>query len=423
MSKIKYILFALLCIPVFLYAQNFTYKSKVAQAPKDGFYKIQLTTALSAYAASHLEDLRMIDNDGKEIPFLLKKEEAYQPQTDFITYNIIEDNSDGDWQTLLIENPGQDKIDKFIFEMKNAETDRTVRISGSNDKEKWFVVRDRFYFSSMGMGSEATVRQLITFPMSDYRYFKVEIRMRDKQPLNILRAGYSSQEYKTPSYLQVSGLTYQRTDSNKKTYLRFTCTPANRIDKLVFHISAPALFKRECILRIPDKNNENTASDNINMSAKSAKFRESYPREESFELSADNGRYVETVDFLGYDKTGNFIIEISNFDNETLKIDSVTAYQLTSTLTAEMKKDKSYFLYFGDSLLSSPSYDLVYFQNKIPADAATLSIGEVQAKSVVVKEEYNKSNDKMMVWIGLGVIAVILFFLTGSMMKKMGKEA
>lgn len=422
MSKLIFMLLLVFVAPAITFAQNFTYKAKVAPAPKDGFYKILLSSELNAFASAHHDDLRMMDNDGKEIPFLLKKEDQYQTQSDFVNYGILEDNSEGDWQAIVIANANKDKIDKFIFEMKNAETDRVVRISGSNDRGKWYVVRDRFYFISMGTGADATVRQQITFPVSDYLYFKVEIRMKDKQALNIEQVGYSSQEYKAPAYLRVNGVSFKRTDSNKSTRLHFSCLPLNRIDKLVFHISSPAMFKRSGIVKKMLAVEEYSADGHTNLSMSSKKYRSEYTPEESFELNSEDRRFIETSSYLGYDKTSDFLIEINNYDNEALKIDSVTAYQLSSTLTAELKKDKSYFLYFGDSLLHAPSYDLVYFQNKIPADAATLSIGEVQPKSAVVKEEYSKSNDKMMVWIGLGIIAVILFFLTGSMVKKMGKE-
>jgi hypothetical protein len=405
-----------------LAAQNFTYKSKIAHVPANGFYKVALSSNLGAYASAQYQDLRLIDNEGKEIPYLLKKENVFQSQTDFVAYNILENNTEGVWQTVIIDNDGKHQIDQFIFEMKNAETDRTVRISGSNDQEKWYVVRDRFYFISMGSGGDATVRQQITFPVSDYRYFKVEIRMKDKQALNILRVGYSNQAYKTPAFLKVNGLTFKSKDSNKRTLIQMSCLPANRIDKLVFHISAPDLFKRTGRIKKTIAVEE-SGNSSANLSMSSKKFRSTYTPEESFELNSETGRAVETSSLLGDDKSDAFTIEIENFDNMPLKIDSITAYQLGSTLTAEMKKDKSYFLYFGDSLLSAPSYDLVYFQNKIPADAASVEMGEVQLKSVPVKDEYNQSKDKMLVWIGLGVIAVILFVITGSMVKKMGKES
>lgn len=416
------LLIFLFAAPLLLQAQNFTYKSKLGQVNESGFYNISLSSQLGAYALAHYEDLRLIDNEGKEIPYLLKKENMYQTQTDFVTYNIMEDNTEGDWQTVIIENSGRNKIDKFIFEMKNAETDRVVRISGSNDREKWYVVRDRFYFISLGMGSDATVRQQITFPVSDYPYFKVEIRMKDKHALKILQVGYSNQAFKAPAFLKVNGLSYSVKDSNKKTLLQMSCRPANRIDKLVFHISAPDLFKRNGrITTMIAEEESGSSAGNLSLSAK--KFKSTYSPEEAFELNSENGRWVETSSFLGDEKTGDFIIEIENLDNTPLVIDSISAYQLTSAITADLKKGNSYFLYFGDSLLQAPSYDLVYFKNKIPADPPSVQMEDVQPKSAIIKDEYDQSDDKMMVWVGLGVIAVILFFITGSMVKKMGRES
>ncbi len=421
MAKIFYSSLLFLA-PIYLQAQNFSHKAKIADIAKDGFYTIQLSSELNARAAAHHEDLRLMDNDGKEIPYLLKKEDMYNTQTDFVQYPIIENNSDGVWQTLIIGNNPGNKIDKFIFEMKNAETDRQVKISGSNDREKWFVVRDRFYFVPLVSGTEATIRRQISFPVSDYAYFKVEIRMRDQQALNILKVGYSNKEMLFPSLLKVNGLRVQRSDSNKHTILRFTCTPANRIDKLVFHISAPVLFRREGIIKkvIGNKQQNGQESDGSG-SLSSIKTRVDVDPVETIELNAENKRAIETVSLLGYEKAGEFIVDIDNQDNEPLKIDSISAYQLSSSITAELNKSKRYFLYFGDSLMQAPRYDLVYFQHKIPADPPLITHEDVQRKAAYSKDEYDKKKDSLVVWIGLGVIAVILFFITGSMVKKMGK--
>lgn len=420
---IKNIFIALLValLPQCIAAQNFLYKSKVDPVAKDGFYKIQLSPNISALANSDMGDLRMFDNSGKEIPFLYKKEAPFQSGIDFISYSVLSNTVTDEWQTLIIENASKNAVDRFIFEMKNAETDRVVRISGSNDKEQWYVVRDRFYFSMLGYGDNANVQALIDFPVSDYAYFKVEIKNRNKQPLNVIQVGYTKDVSKTPSYQRVDGITFQRIDSNdKKTYLHFRATPANRIDKLSFRISAPALFRRSAQLIFK----EDKDTRNEEQSLKSSRRHTDYYRPDmDFELLSESDRSVATHDLMGDQKTGYFTVMISNFDNEPLAIDSITAWQLTGTLTAELKKDKSYFLYFGDSLLNTPNYDLRYFEKNIPDDIATIYTAEVQPKSTVLAEEYDPRNDKMMVWIGIGVIGLILVFLTVSMMKKMGDKS
>ena len=84
-TKPNYIIRTLLLLCIFYgqvgYTQNFTYKSKINAITKNTFYKVVLSSELSAHSCNHLEDLRIIDNAGKEIPYLLTKESSYEPDT------------------------------------------------------------------------------------------------------------------------------------------------------------------------------------------------------------------------------------------------------------------------------------------------------------------------------------------------------
>jgi len=102
-----------------------------------------------------------------------------------------------------------------------------------------------------------------------------------------------------------------------------------------------------------------------------------------------------------------------------LHFKSVEAFQLGTTITAKMEKGKSYFLYFGDSLLSAPAYDLVYFDKNIPDDITSVNVQAVQPKEQQNKDEYNGDKDKWIVWVGLGIAGVTILLLTLNMMKKM----
>ena len=82
------------------FAQNFTYKSKINSIAKNAFYKVLLSSELSAHSSNHLEDLRIIDNTGKEIPYLLTKETSYSSKSNFIQYTILENKNDNQWQKL-----------------------------------------------------------------------------------------------------------------------------------------------------------------------------------------------------------------------------------------------------------------------------------------------------------------------------------
>jgi hypothetical protein len=420
-KKIQKLLFALLIMlsALPLHAQNFLFKSKIEAVPKNGFYKIILSSDINARCNNNLQDLRMMDNDGKEIPFLLKKESSYQQESDFNEYTILENSTMGDWQTLIVENPYKTSIDKLLFEMKNAEADRMVRINGSDDKQKWFVVKDNFSFSSYQNESSANVFNYVTFPLTDYKYYRVEIKIKNKLPLNILKAGYTNTIAKAPSFNQINGLTFTRKDSKKKTTLNFICNPSNRIDKLVFSISAPSLYHRNAMLFKEVEENNNLYESNL---GSMKKYKRYLPSSASFEISSDKETVFITSDFLGNVKTNSFIVEISNEDNEPLQLNSIKGYHLVTTISAELKKDKNYFLYFGDSLLIAPSYDIVYFETKISDSVSLLKTGNVLPKSIKEETEYNGNADKYLVWIGLGIVGLLLLFVISNMLKNMKKD-
>jgi len=406
-------------------AQNFTYKSKIDPITKSAFYKVILSSNLNARCNHNLEDLRIIDNTGKEIPYLLKKESTIDSKSNFMEYTIIENSSDQEWQRIIIENPTKGKLEKFILEIKNADANRILQMSGSNDKKKWYVVRDSFYFTSYNNENTTNIQKEITFPRSDYNYYKIEIRNKDKNPINIISAGYYTNTIQIPSFQSTSGLSYKIKTFNKKTYITCICTPANRIDRLKFYISSPNMYKR--LGKITNiTGNETTKEDyTIKPLHSSSKLYKRGPESlpsTNFEFNSEAKALIETENILGNTKTDSFTIEIDNQDNEPLQIDSMSAFQLTTSLTAFLEKDKSYFLYFGDSLLQSPHYDLPYFQNKIPNDVNTVTIGPVVNKEVKITNEYNNDNSVLFVWIGLGIIGVILIFLTTNMLQKMKTE-
>lgn len=417
MKKLSLIILLVLSFDMDIKAQQFSHKAKLEKVTKDGFYTIQLTPDISAHAEAYMQDLRLFDNDGKEVPYLYRKQSTYQSNDDFVSYAILENEEKGDWQTLIIENGEVTQIDQFLLLLNNAETDRVVRLSGSNDRATWYVIRDSFYLSLVGAGNEATVRAQLTFPMSKYQYYKLEIKKKENNPLKITQVGYNKKGYKSPLYQKVNGLTFSRRDSAKKTFLNLVLPRANRVDKLVFHISGPGMYNR--IGRVFKFMEEVNSYTSHSVSKYSPSKRSNAIDAMEFELNSDREPSVYTQDFIGFTKLDTIELEINNNDNEPLKIDSITAFQLSASLTAELREGKTYFLYFGDSLLQAPNYDIHYFESKIVPDSQMVFVGPVQPKDKKVKDEYNQSNDKLFVWIGIGIVAILLIFMTKGMMKNM----
>jgi hypothetical protein len=414
----KRFLIITLCIilPIVLPAQNFSYKAKLDPVSNTSFYKIKINADVVGYCNNQLEDLRLFDNDGKEIPYLLNKEPLYEQNTAFQTYPFSitkKDNKD----IVVIENKNKDSVNQFLFEMKNADASRLVRISGSDNKTDWFVVRDSFYFGADDNGNTPMVQRFLRFPETDYAFYKVEISNdNNESPLNIIRIGKNSASAIAAVFQAVNGLNYKIVDSNKSTFIHFKLKSANKIDKLSFTIDAPEMYHRSVVITKFVSTVYNDDSHHSN-SIKSSRAYD--PATISAELSSSGSTNINCTSLLGEEKCDSFIVQILNQDDAPLHIKSIDAFQLGVTITAKLEKEKSYFLYFGDSLLTTPVYDLVYFEKNIPSKIESLGVQAVQPKEQKDKDEYNGNKDKWIVWIGLGLAGIIILLLTVNMMKKM----
>ena len=405
-------------LPMSLWAQHFSNKAKVNPVSNTSFYNIRINTDVIGYCNDQLQDLRLFDNDGKEVPYLLKKQQANEQNTSFDTYPFTI-NKEGNKDIVVIENKNKDSIHQFLFEMKNADASRLIRISGSDNKANWFVVKDSFYFESYGNNNSPTIQKSLSFPETDYNFYKVEISNgSNESPLNIIRIGKNNSAAITAIYQRVNNLNYKMLDSNKCTFIHFKLKQSNKIDKLSFAIDAPEMYKRSIVIT---KFIRSQYPDNINYTASNSKSaKRNYEQATmSAELASNGSTNIDCANFLGEEKCDSFVVQIINQDDAPLHIQTITAFQLGTTITAKLEKEKTYFLYFGDSLLTAPVYDLVYFEKNISPKIETVDIQAIQPKEQKDKDEYNGNKDKWIVWIGLSIAGITILLLTINMMKKM----
>lgn len=401
-------------------AQQFTHKAKIDQHSirTKGFYAIQLTPDIIAHSELDLHDLRLFNDKGKEIPFLVKRETEDKTNSQFHEFTIIKNENGEKYQEIIIENLPRKPLHQLTLELRQADADRLISISGSNDKTNWFVVRDKFSFSAPNQETGTKVIRSLQFPETDYAYYKIEIQHGHKEALYIDRIGFITDSTIHPNFQEVSGLHYQRNDSAKTTRLHFTCTPGNRIDFLAINVQSPERYLRKAVLQLP-----NLAQDDSYSTVKRYRKNRAYEStSQSFDINSSWPHMIDVSSLLAQQHSSDFSIDISNDDNEALQFSSIKAYQLNTQLIAELKPQESYFLYVGDTNLEAPVYDLVYFQHQIKSELPIISPGKLQLKSDIMPQEYTNTNDRLFVWIGLGVVGVILLLLSSQMLRTLQKE-
>ena len=404
-TKALILFLSLVYFPGNIYAQNFSSKAKLEPVKAKGFYKLNIGPDIRQLSKKDLSDLRLKDAEGNEIPYLLKEFEPSVPSTEFVAYSIHDQKIEDSTQYLIIGNPDQTKINNILLEIKNTDAERAISVSGSDDAQKWFAVKDEFTFNSIADAEYAQNFRLISFPVSNYSFYKISIYNGKRKPLKISRAGYFEklQADRQPSYNRLHGISFtQKDSSDKQSYLTINLAKANIIDRLIFHISAPEQYFREGQI---NSVNQAAYSGNISLSSE--------------ETSNFDTRYI----FDG-NKIKTFTVKIDNRDNAPLVIDSISVYQKPKFIIANLEPGKEYELYFGDSTLHFPDYDIVYFKDKIPDQIPGVAIADPKDAgiSITAAKDEKENKDKYLLWIGLGAAGLSLAFMTSRMLKDMRKE-
>jgi hypothetical protein len=112
-------------------------------------------------------------------------------------------------------------------------------------------------------------------------------------------------------------------------------------------------------------------------------------------------------------------VEIQNFDNRPLKIEGVIAKGYTHKLIARFTEKADYYLVYGNEKANKPNYDISKFTTNIPENISEVNLSE--EKTIDKKEDSKTSplfENKLWLWIIMGIIICLLGWFTLKMMQK-----
>ena len=89
MMKKGFFFISLLLSSAILFAQNFRYVSKLPVVDSAGFFKIQIVPQINSKLKRSYDDLRLFDNENKEVPYILKEDNPVNNTSTFHEYEII----------------------------------------------------------------------------------------------------------------------------------------------------------------------------------------------------------------------------------------------------------------------------------------------------------------------------------------------
>ncbi|KAF2514226.1 DUF3999 family protein [Flavobacterium foetidum] len=398
--KLNNYLFLLLCFHL-TFGQYHT-SGKLKKVAASGFHEIVLSPEIRSYSKHDLSDIRIFDSKGKEVPYFIQNNKAIFSNL-FQEYTIISKKATPKKSTsIIIEVASAKQNNQISLFIANSNSEKKYTISGSNDQKEWFGISDMQILTELNSNSEPTVVKTISYPLSNYKFLKIDFDDQKTLPLNILKAGTfvtSIQSDKLAEVVPKQSYAKENLD-DKTTEIHFLFDTPQVINQIVFKISQPNYYDRKAIL--------------YKKSKKTVKRKTVLYDEEivSFNL---NSRTKNTFNFSEiYEK--EFFVKIENYDNPPLKINSVKYYQKPISLIADLSADESYTIKTGQKNLNAPEYDLSSFKNSVPTVLPQTSIYDIQqkkdVKNTIRQTSFWQQSWFMWVCIVLGGLTILYFTMT-----------
>lgn len=386
---------------VYCHAQtSFTYKTPIAEVPETKFYSIPLSPKLLASCKKQdLSDIRITDSAGAAVPYILHMDIPVLTSNSFISYPVISNARKDSSTEIVIGNKSAGSIHSLFLVIKNASAYRNAILSGSDNRTSWYVIDEDIHLEQTGNPEGDRFVQAISFPLSNYRYFKLIINDKGLLPLNILQAGVYKDSSSFGKYLTLPLRNFTQKDSaDRNSYLRVRFSDPYKIDKIKFKVRKPALYKRSFEVYV------NTPPE--------------YAPVEQGELSSGNNTVLLSA------KTTGLLIKIYNDDNPPLVIDSVIAYQAGEQLVTQLEKGKKYYILTGNNTVGKPEYDLQYFKDSISSILPEISTGSIVDITAPDKASGTPGflHSKLMLWVVISMVLLLLLFLTFNMSKEVNKK-
>lgn len=394
-KKIKAAYLTLLCFILTFSAsaqKSFRYQALVNKVDSSGFYNISLQPDLVAKSKGDQSDIRLTDRNGNFVPYIKSTQGPQVGVIKFHAFHQVSSKLNADTgTTFIVENDQTKPVNLVYLKLKNAEVDRRINVSGSDDMKRWYAIKEGVKLQDYVLNDDGTSMQPLSLPASNYHYLKFLVNDKNKARIKFLAAGvYIHLPVKNP-YLPVTDASIIKRDSDKTTIINIRLNDLYFIDLFHLKINSPKYYKRKVMVyQFDDQHRELIGYDDLN--------------------SNNNGDLSITL------KSNHIQLEIANGDNHPLDIGEIKLFQKDRSITAYLEAGKSYKLLTGDKNAKTPEYDLRFFADSIRDLVPEINHGPVMkniafgVQPVIVKRDYS-----ILIWAAIIIALLVLSLLTWKM--------
>jgi len=381
---------------------NFGFRREIDKVDSSGWYSIPLPDQIFKNINAQFSDLRIYSISGGdtiESPYLLK---INQPQ-----------ESEESVDLTAVNQSRKDKIRYFTFALPpgievnylnlafvETNFDGFVKLEGSNDQREWFEIEKHQRIISIENERINFASSTLHFNLQNFHYLRIQVEA--DRLLSLKQASFKKRII-IPGRLQLVNLGWKETDDKKlkQTTIAINLRDYQPVVKLSIGTSESKDFYR--VFRL----------ERLADSSKTQKgweyFYETVTQGVLTSVNANSFSF-------GYTMAKKLRLIIDQGDNAFLKIKNIKLFSPAVDLVAHLEP-ADHFLYYGNTRIGAPSYDIVHFKDKMRSVFASVN---VKGEESLTKPEEKVSpliKNKMWLWILMAAIIGVLGFFTLRMLK------
>lgn len=377
------------------FGQSAKWKADVPIVQGKGLHAITLSTELLGASLPGFGDLRLLDSMDKEVPYVIEEVIASGGHEHFEPYTLLRNEALRYSTMIELERPAGEDTEELHIWIRPTQVEKRVRITGSDDRKRWYMVKDDHVVAQGAHGDPPHQVLLVDIPRSDYRYLRIALNDSLTPPMKVMGVGrFISGLPDGPRYQAPLPLGFVQTDGGGTSTLRIERSTPVLIERLNLEVSDTGVYRRHGTIKA-------WRTEVVGRLRKQHAQRVG-EQQGSFVLTSDAERSMETARF----SADSFDVVIDNGDDRPLRFTSISVAARQRVLLAYLEPDMRYTLVTGDTQLSAPHYDLAHFADELPVPLDTAQHGPLMP--IIAVQGPGPAFDPSRWWIWAAIFALML---------------
>lgn len=407
MLRPEVLLAVLLALPGM--GQGPEWQAIVAPVDSAGYHAILLSPELVGLSAPDLRDLRLWDDAGREVPFLLQVEPRMKDDVLLQPFTLLRNEVlPGKATVVEIDAGAGTLLDALHLRINKARVSKPMRLTGSDDRTNWYMVRDARLDLGLSGSPGTDELRIVDLAPSRYRYYRLVLDDSLTAPVRILDVGHTARVRTMGDHVRIEAVEWHQNGPESGGRVFVTGSHPLVVEGMRYTVRGKDRYHRDGSILT-----ERVMEERIGRRRKAVRTRTVQRKLASLTLTSFDGGWIDGLDVRADDLS----IELENGDDSPLEFATLELWQLERRMIADLSPGMRYRITTGDPSLSKPRYDLQRFRDSLAVHAQHVGVEPVVPVRSAMKPDA-KGLSQRWVWVAILLLIAAMGWSAVTILRK-----